>query len=44
MLDFDIINKNYNYVKDPVLSKILQILLNKKIISSEIKKFKKQFI
>ena len=41
MLDFDIILKNYNYVKDPVLSKILQVLNKKKIISSEIGEIQK---
>ena len=41
MLDFDIINKNQKYVKDPVMKKILQILNNKKINSSDIKKIQK---
>lgn len=41
MLDFDITNKNYKYVKDPVLKKILQVLNRKKINYLDIKEIQK---
>ena len=40
-LDFDIVNKNLNFVKDPVFKKILTILNKKKLNLSEMKEIQK---
>ena len=40
-LDFDIVNKNLTYIKDPVFKKILSILNKKKLSLSELKDIQK---